>query len=286
MSNHQNKLILVTGVTGRQGGAVFRSLRRKGFAIRAMTREPEKREARDLTGEGVEVVRGDMDDPGSLVNALEGAYGAYSMQYARRGAETEVRQGIHLADAAKQARISHFIYSSVGAADQNTGIPHFESKAKIERHIREIGLSFTIVRPVFFMENWLAMRGQIELRTLALPLNPDTKLQMIAVDDIGECVGAAFEQPDKYRGRTIELAGDELSMMELAQAFSRIAGKDVHYMQIPWDQFKQQAGPEMTKMYQWFQDVGYHVDIAALRQEHPNLVPFDRWLNANWKKRT
>jgi uncharacterized protein YbjT (DUF2867 family) len=284
MSNNQDKPILITGATGLQGGAVFRSLRSKGFPVRAMTREPEKREARDLAGSGVEVVRGDLDDPASLMRALEGVYGAYSVQYARHGVEMEVRQGINLADAAKKSQISHFIYSSVGAADQNTGIPHFESKAKIERHVRDTGLPFTIVRPVFFMENWLAMRGQIELHTLAQPLTPDTRLQMVAVDDIGECVSTAFEQPHKFQGRTIELAGDELSMTELAQAFSRITGKDVHYMQVPWSQFSAQAGPEITMMYHWFQDVGYHADIAALRQELPSLVSFDRWLKMAWKK--
>ncbi len=284
MSNNQDKPILITGATGLQGGAVFRSLRSKGFPVRAMTREPEKREARDLAGSGVEVVRGDLDDPASLMRALEGAYGAYSVQYARHGVEMEVRQGINLADAAKKSQISHFIYSSVGAADQNTGIPHFESKAKIERHVRDTGLPFTIVRPVFFMENWLAMRGQIELHTLAQPLTPDTRLQMVAVDDIGECVSTAFEQPHKFQGRTIELAGDELSMTELAQAFSRITGKDVHYMQVPWSQFSAQAGPEITMMYHWFQDVGYHADIAALRQELPSLMSFDRWLKMAWKK--
>jgi uncharacterized protein YbjT (DUF2867 family) len=284
MSNNQDKPILITGATGLQGGAVFRSLRSKGFPVRAMTREPEKREARDLAGSGVEVVRGDLDDPASLMRALEGVYGAYSVQYARHGVEMEVRQGINLADAAKKSQISHFIYSSVGAADQNTGIPHFESKAKIERHVRDTGLPFTIVRPVFFMENWLAMRGQIELHTLAQPLTPDTRLQMVAVDDIGECVSTAFEQPHKFQGRTIELAGDELSMTELAQAFSRITGKDVHYMQVPWSQFSAQAGPEITMMYHWFQDVGYHADIAALRQELPSLMSFDRWLKMAWKK--
>jgi len=284
MSNNQDKPILITGATGLQGGAVFRSLRSKGFPVRAMTREPEKREARDLAGSGVEVVRGDLDDPASLMRALEGVYGAYSVQYARHGVEMEVRQGINLADAAKKSQISHFIYSSVGAADQNTGIPHFESKAKIEQHVRDTGLPFTIVRPVFFMENWLAMRGQIELHTLAQPLTPDTRLQMVAVDDIGECVSTAFEQPHKSQGRTIELAGDELSMTELAEAFSRITGKDVHYMQVPWSQFSAQAGPEITMMYHWFQDVGYHADIAALRQELPSLVSFDRWLKMAWKK--
>ena len=90
--------------------------------------------------------------------------------------------------------------------------------------------------------------------------------------------------PSPERLLEVELAGDELSMTELAQAFSQSTGKDVRYMQVPWDQFKQQAGSELTTMYHWFEDVGYHVDIAALRREHPGLASFDSWLNANWEK--
>lgn len=251
--------------------------------MRALTRDPEQPKVRVLTGPGVEVVRGDLEDSLSLTRALDGTYGAYSVQNSHQaGIEAEIRQGINVADAAKKSGITQFVYSSVASADQRTGIPHFESKFRIEEHIRATGMPFTIVRPVFFMENWLGMRQMIESGTLSLPLNPDTRLQMIAVADIGGVIAAAFEHPGKWHGSTFELAGDELSMNELAQVFTRISGSNVRYVQVPWDEYEKQVGPELTLMYRWFQETGYHVDISAVRREYHNLTTFDQWINSNW----
>jgi uncharacterized protein YbjT (DUF2867 family) len=147
-------------------------------------------------------------------------------------------------------------------------------------------MQYTILRPVFFMENWLNMRPAIEGGALTLPLDPATRLQMIAVDDIGGMVAAAFEHPGKWQNRALDIAGDELSMTELAQAFSRAVGRAVEYRQAPWDGFEAQSGPEIATMYRWFQDVGYNADISAVRQEYPKLTSFDRWLNANWHSAT
>ena len=286
-NKNKNKLILVTGATGHQGGAALRHLRERGFACRALTRDPGGPQARALVGQGLEIVRGDMEDPASLTRALDGVYGVYAVQSPyEAGVEAEIRQGINLVDAAKRSRISHFVYSSVAAAEQKTGIPHFESKFRIEEHLRGTGMHYTIVRPVFFMENFLGMREMIEDGTLASPLAADTRLQLIAVDDIGGVVATAFERSGKWQDRAFDLAGDELSMAELAQAFSRTSGREVQYRQVPWDEFEGRSGREMTTMYRWFQDVGYHVDIAAVRQEYPKLTPFDRWLNANWHTAT
>jgi uncharacterized protein YbjT (DUF2867 family) len=255
--------------------------------VRALTRDPDKPQARALTGPGVEVVRGDMEDPGSLTRALDGAYGVFSVQTALgAGAEAEIRQGINLANAAKRSGITQFVYASVASADQRTGIPHFESKFRIEEHIRGTGMRFTIVRPVFFMENWLGMRPAIESGTLTLPLNPTTRLQMIAVDDIGAIVAAAFEHAGRWQDRAFELAGDELSMTEVAAAFSRISGRQVRYVQTPWDEFEKQAGKEMTVMFRWFQETGYHVDIGAVRQEYNKLLTFEQWMHSYWHAAT
>jgi uncharacterized protein YbjT (DUF2867 family) len=175
------------------------------------------------------------------------------------------------------------VYCSVGSADRRTGIPHFDCKFRIEEHIRGSGLRHTILRPVFFMENWLLSRDTIERGTLELPLTPDTRLQMIAVRDIGIFAGMAFEHPGHWQGRAVDIAGDELSIEDIAAALGRLAGRPVSYSQIPWQKFEESAGHDYTLMFRWFQDVGYSVDIAALRQEHPNLMNFERWLQSNWR---
>lgn len=278
------RLILVTGATGKQGGAALRHLREKGFGVRALTRDPDRPEARALGVHGVEVAKGDLEDVASIDRALDGVYGVYSVQNSRAGAEAEIRQGVNLVEAAGRAVVDHFVYSSVGSADQNTGIPHFDSKFEIEERIRRTGLPYTILRPVFFMENWLAMRGSIEEGTIALPLKPETRLQMIAVDDIAAFVVMAFEHPGKWHGRAIDIAGDEHSMSEAARILSGSAGREVRYQQVPWDEFERKAGHEYTVMYHWFETTGYRADISALRQEHPNMLTLERWSQAHWEK--
>lgn len=284
MANDHHRLILVTGATGHQGGAALRHLRAAGFHIRATTRHPDSPKAKALADSGVEIVRADLHDPASLVPALDGVYGVYSVQNWQEGPQSEIVQGKNLIDAAKRAAMSHLVYSSVGSADKNTGIPHFDSKFQIEQHLLGSGVPYTIVRPVFFMENWLGMKEGIDQGTLALPLTPETRFQMIAVDDIGAIVAAAFADPEKYEGRVIEIAGDDLSMSEIAAAFSHASGRAVKYQQVPWDQFEQHAGHELAIMWKWFQNVGYHIDISALHREHPHWTTFEKWLQSNWRR--
>ena len=281
------KRILVTGATGQQGGAVVRQLsKQSSFAIRALSRDPAKPAAKALSQRGVELIKGDLDDLASVRRALEGVYGVFSVQnFLEAGQEGEIRQGNTLADAAKQAGVQCFVYSSVVSADKNTGLPHFESKWQIEQHLHQIGLNCTILRPAFFMENWFGfLREPILTGTLPLPLDPQTRLQQVAVDDIGAFAAMAFQQPEKWSGRTLELAGEELNMHQVAETLSRVLGLTVRYVQVPWEQFRQQAGEEMTRMYRWFNDVGYHVDIAALRREYPGLTKLETVLRKqDWK---
>jgi uncharacterized protein YbjT (DUF2867 family) len=275
------KNIFVSGATGQQGGAVTRHMLKKpGFAVRALTRDTSKAPARALAQAGAELIQGDLDDPSSYKRALEGAYGVFSVQNGMEaGFEGEIRQGKALADAAKAAGVQHFVYSSVVSADRNTGIPHFESKWVIEQHIRKIELPFTVLRPAFFMQNWHNyMREPILHGTLPLPLKPQTPLQQISIEDIGAFAATAFQSPAKWLGKTVELAGEELTMMRVAELLARVAGQRVSYVQVPWDQFRQNAGEEMTRMYKWFEDVGYHVDIAALRRELPSLSTLEQVL--------
>jgi uncharacterized protein YbjT (DUF2867 family) len=156
MADGQNRvrLILVCGATGKQGGAVARSLLDRGFQVRGLTRNPQKPAAQALADQGAEVVQGDMEERSSMERALEGAYGIFSVQnFWETGYDREVQQGKTVADAAKAAGVEHFVYSSVGSAHRQTGLSHFESKWEVENHMRELDLRYTILRPVFFMQN-------------------------------------------------------------------------------------------------------------------------------------
>jgi len=284
MTEGQNaqRSILVCGATGSQGGAVARSLLERGFRIRALTRDPHKPEARALADRGAEVVQGDMDDRSSVDRALEGAHGVFSVQnFWEAGYDREVRQGKTVADAASAAGVEHFVYSSVGSAHRRTGIAHFDSKWEVEEHVRGLGLPRTVLRPVFFMQNWEMMREPILGGTLPQPLDPGKPFQQVAVEDIGTFAAMAFEHPDEWIGREVEIAGDERTMPEIAEAFGRVAGREVGYYQVPWDQFEEQMGEEYAVMYRWFNEVGYEADVEALRREHPGLIDFEGYLRGH-----
>ena len=284
MTEGQNleRPILVCGATGSQGGAVARTLLDRGFRVRALTRDHQKPEARALAEQGAEVVQGDMDDRPSVDRALEGAHGVFSVQnFWEAGYDREVRQGKTVADAAKGAGVGHFVYSSVGSAHRRTGIAHFDSKREVEEHLRGLGLPRTVLRPVFFMQNWEMMREPILGGTLPQPLDPEKPFQQVAVEDIGAFAAMAFEHPDEWIGREVEIAGDERTMPEIAEAFGRVVGREVGYYQVPWDQFEEQMGGEYAVMYRWFNEVGYEADVEALRREHPGLIDFEGYLRGH-----
>ena len=284
MTEGQNtqRSILVCGATGSQGGAVARSLLDRGFRVRALTRDPHKPEARALAEQGAEVAQGDMDDRPSVDRALEGTHGVFSVQnFWEAGYDREVRQGKTVADAASAAGVEHFVYSSVGSAHRRTGIAHFDSKWEVEEHVRGLGLPRTVLRPVFFMQNWEMMREPILGGTLPQPLDPGKPFQQVAVEDVGAFAAMAFGHPDEWIGREVEIAGDERTMPEIAEAFGRVAGREVGYYQVPWDQFEEQMGEEYAVMYRWFNDVGYEADVEALRREHPGLIDFEGYLRGH-----
>jgi uncharacterized protein YbjT (DUF2867 family) len=183
-----------------------------------------------------------------------------------------------LADAAKSADVGHFVYSSVGSSYRKTGIPAFDGKWEVEEHIRSIDLPYTVLRPTSLMEDWEEMRGEIAGGTLAQPLSPETSLQQVSVDDVGAFAAMAFEDPEEWLGREVDLAGDESTMAELAATFGRVIGRRVEYVQVPWEEFREPYGEDLTMMYEWFEEVGYEADIAALRAEYPGLTTFELYL--------
>ncbi|HEY5987755.1 MAG TPA: NmrA/HSCARG family protein [Streptosporangiaceae bacterium] len=274
------KTILVTGATGNQGGAVVDALLEQPgrWRVRALTRTPDGKPARRLAARGVEVVGGDMADEASLREAMAGVRGIFSVQNTRTaGLEGEVRQGVNVANAAQAAGIPHVVYSSVGGAERARGIPHFDTKWRIERHQRDIGLPVTVLRPTAFMDGY-TMRGarSIGLGMLAGVLGRDKTLQMIAVRDIGVFARLALADPGSYLGQDFEIAGDELTVPQIAAAFREVLGRRPRYPVIPaW--MTRRMGPEAQMMI-WFGESGYAADIPSLRALHPDLLTFRQWL--------
>lgn len=261
-----DRVILVTGATGQQGGAVARELLARGRTVRAMTRNLEGDAAGSLAARGAEVVRGDLDDDGSLRRAVDGAWGVLSVQNTwEAGVEREEEQGKRLARVAKEAGVGHFVYHSVASADRDTGIPHFDNKWRIEETIRGLGFpSWTIVRPVFFMENLTSpwFKPAIEGGTLALGIEPDTPLQMIAVADIGRYGARAFERHAEMNGRAIDIAGDEMTPPGIAATLGEVAGREIRHQRVPIEQVRE-SSEDFAIMLEWFDAVGYDADIEG-----------------------
>jgi uncharacterized protein YbjT (DUF2867 family) len=263
----EDRTILITGVTGHQGGAVARALQGSGFHLRGLTRKPESAPAVALARHGVDIVQGDLDDEATLHRALAGAWGVFGVQNAQEaGVEREEEQGKRLATLAREAGVEHYVYTSVGSADKRTAVPHFDSKWRIEETVRGLRFpSHVILRPVFFMENLLAPYS-LQGSTLAVALAPETKLQMIAVDDIGWFGARAFNDPAALNGREIDLAGDVRTMPEAAEILTGALGRPIAFAQTPIEQVRQ-FSKDTAMMLEWFERVGYSANIAGLERE-------------------
>ena len=263
----KDRTILITGVTGHQGGAVAQALHGAGFRLRGLTRKPDGERAAALKRQGVDVVQGDLEDEGTLRRALSGTWGVFSVQNTwEAGVEREEEQGKRLATLARDAGVEHFVYSSVGSAHKKTGVPHFDNKWRIEEAVR--GLRFpthVILRPVFFMENLVAPFS-LQGSTLAVALGSGTKVQMIAVDDIGWFGARAFTDAAALNRREIDLAGDVRTMPEAAEILTESLGRPITFAQTPIEQVRQYS-EDTALMLEWFERVGYSADIAGLERE-------------------
>jgi uncharacterized protein YbjT (DUF2867 family) len=270
-------MILVTGATGAQGGATVRALLAREQSVRALVRDPDAPAAKNLADLGVELVAGDMADRGSLDAALSGVDGVFSVQPA--GGD-EVLMGHNVADATAAAGIEHLVYTSVGGVEKTEGIGSWDGKLRIERHIRELGVPTTFLRPVKFMENLI---GGADVHTGQIRdlFPPDRPTQVIAVDDIGWFAAAAFADPATYQGHAWEIAGDELTHQQMAAAISTAIGRPITYVNEPAEDFAARRGlpAEVIRHGMKFvNEGGWHADIPALRVLHPGLMDFTTWL--------
>ena len=275
------RFVLVTGATGQQGGAVARALLERGHRVRGLTRNTDSQSARQLAAIGAEIVEGDFSNRDTLAAAASGVDSIFLMTTPfESGVGEETKQGLMMTDVAREAGVGHLVFSSVASADQNTGIPHFDSKYEVEKAIVASGIPYTIVAPVFFMENIMApwTLDSMKEGKMALAMPGDVPLQHVATQSIGEFVRALIEQRDDVFGRRFDIASDELDGQTAAAIISSDAGKPIVYEGFPPAYLREQS-EDFAIMFEWFDSVGYSVNVEELKAKFPDVTwpSFAQW---------
>jgi uncharacterized protein YbjT (DUF2867 family) len=270
----------VIGATGQQGSAVVEALLATDAPVRAVVRDPGSERARELAGRGVQIAVGDQDDPGKMAAALADVEALFMMMTfaGPGGTEGEVARGRNVAEAAARAGVPRVVYSSVGGAERRSGVPHFESKRRVEERLAEL-LPASFVRPTFFMEN---LTGTIAAGpddgdfVLRLPLPADVSLQMVAVRDVGAVAAVALRQPEALHGDALEIAGDVLTGPQMARRIGAQLGREARFEALPVEALDDD---DQKAMFRWFaQTPAYAADLELTREVDPDVRDLSGWL--------
>ncbi len=274
-------LVLVTGATGKQGGAVARHLIRTETSLRVLTRNPDSERARTLSAAGAEVVAGDLDDRASLASALTGVDSVFSVQdYWSAGYDGEIRQARNLIEAAGEAGVSHLVQSTMADAPDGARLPrHFASKRAVEAILADSGIPHTLLGTVVFMDNFAepGINGRLLMPMLAGTLDAETRLHLLAVDDIGAVAAAVLTDPAPFRDVRIDLAGDLLTVAGLKRAYRRATGRRPTPGRLPaW--ISRRVAAEFADQLRWHNECGFTVEPGSLPDGLPRLRNFETYL--------
>ncbi|GAA4397349.1 NmrA/HSCARG family protein [Nibrella viscosa] len=307
----EKKIITVFGATGAQGGGLTRAIltdKNSEFAVRAITRDINSEKAKELAQMGAEVVAADIDDAESLRRALDGAYGAFFVTFfwAHFSPEREYNEARDMAHAAKEAGLKHVIWSTLEDTRQwvpldddrmptlqgKYKVPHFDAKGEADQVFTELGVPTTFMRASFYWENFIYFgagpkKGEDGKLYLTLPI-ADKKMAGVASEDIGKCAYAIFQKGPDLIGKTIGVAGDQLTGEEMAAKLSKAMGQEVIYNYVTPEVYRSFGFPgadDMGNMFQFYRDFDEVCnsvrDVAYSRELNPELQSFDTWLEEN-----
>jgi uncharacterized protein YbjT (DUF2867 family) len=285
MSLTARSIIVVTGATGLQGGAVTRHLLKDGWHVRALTRKATSKQARALAASGAEVMQGDMDDATSLRPIFAGAYGVYSVQNPYiSGSQAEVRQGKNVADIAKASGVQHLVYGSAGTGREGTGIPSWETKLQIEDHMQALALPLTILRPMAFMELMTDKKFFPAVATWqVMPrlMGAVRPVGWLCTDDLGAIAAHAFGHPQRFVGKDLTLASDVQSLAQCRALYQQVMGTLPPQLPMPSWLFQRFGfvGRDLTTMWHWLRTGAIELDTAPTRTIHPEALTVRAWLS-------
>ncbi len=308
------KIIAVIGATGAQGGGLVNAILNDpdgGFIPKAITRNVNSDKALTLSNKGVEVVQADLEDVESLKKAFKVAYGAFCVTsyWEHLSPEKEKAHAKNLADAVKDAKVSHVIWStledtrnwiplsnnSMPTLMGNYKVPHFDAKGESNKFFKDSGVPTTFMIASFYWDNLIYFgmgpkKGPDGKLAITFPLG-DKKLAGISADDIGKCAYGIFKSGNKYIGKTIGIAGDHLTGKEMAEKLSKALGKEIHYNSVSPDVYRSFGFPgaeDIGNMFQFHRDFQRdHLEVRDLvrsKSLNPQLKNFDQWLSENKSK--
>jgi len=275
------KRIAITGVTGSQGGATARRLLRDGWRVRGLTRNTGSAGARAMAAAGAELIQGDMGDRAALDRLVDGAHGVYGVtDFFRNGLVKEVEHGRLIAEAARDARVAHVVFPSVGLADRNSGVPYLEAKWAIEKHLERTGVPLTVIRPTLFLEDLVELRyaAPVWWGTVRRLVGKDKRLLWIAVADVGAIAARVFASPETFIGQKLTLAGDFRSFTEAKEIFKRVRGRAPLALPLPVWLTRRLVNADLVPMWEWLGRNPIEGDVDAIRRIHPELMDMETWL--------
>jgi uncharacterized protein YbjT (DUF2867 family) len=280
-----SRTFFVTGATGNQGGAAARHLAQAGYKVKALIRNFSSTKISSLRHQNIELIQGDINEPATYRDHLKNVDSVFAVLTYTEGVAKEITKGKALIGAAKDSGVKHFVYSSVLGADSGSGIPHWESKNEIEKHLKSSGVTFTIIRPASLYENFLIpdIRNRIIKGKLVYPVSKTTVQQFIGADDVAKIAVAVFENPHKYVGRTFTVAADQMDAQSVAHVFSEVLRRPIKFSKLPGIFTRIFMGKDLYKMFTYIDthDVCYIKDLPAMKAEFPFLSSLRQWITNN-----
>ncbi|KAF9254135.1 NAD(P)-binding protein [Marasmius fiardii PR-910] len=321
MSEHpiDKKIILVTGATGRQGRSFINALTTPNsgsdshFHILALTRNAKRASAQSLASKHVTVIEGDLDAPDSIRKIFEsqrneghGIWGVFCvLAFPGLGvnADGEEKQGKTLADLSLEFGVSHYVFSSVergGEGADDTMLDDRLAKIRIEKHVKELGkqgLTWTILRPGFFMENYEGTLGSITFGVLKAGLKPTTTIQLIAVDDIGRVAAAVLKDPSSFESQIVVPVGDTCTIAQQEKAHQEVTGKPMPYIPaffartlISINSTTKRLISDMERVHSARSSENaegeYHAQLDRAKRAYPHMKSFEEWCRFREERRT
>jgi uncharacterized protein YbjT (DUF2867 family) len=281
MDSLKGKTFVITGATGRQGSAVARHLLKEEACVKALTRNPNSKKAKQLTALGAELVTGDIANADAITTLFQGAAGIYSVQNPYTSSiAAEIQQGKNVADAARAAGVDHIVQGSAGIGEK-TGVPSWDSKLEIQEYMNSLALPLTVLRPTALME--LINDPGFYPMASTFPIMPklmgaDKKVPWLAVDDLGAIAAKVFADPKRYIGQDLKLTPDLRTINEVRALYQEVLGKKAPHFPMPASMFRMFTGDDLIIMWKYLRTANLNIDTDTTYAILPEAQTVRTWL--------